>query len=142
NRAARRMNKTVGIVPDKMLAGLLCYDWPGNVRELQNVMERAVILYSRGEWRFPLDDVKLLTHTRAEQHRTLADAERQHIIDALRGCRGVVGGRNGAAVRLGLPRTTLMAKMTRLGINLCDSELPFERADPPIRYRFPGAIET
>jgi DNA-binding NtrC family response regulator len=121
------------------------YDWPGNVRELQNVMERAVILYSRGEWRFTVDDLNPATQQRKDQEQTLVEAERQHIVTALRRSRGVVSGRNGAAVRLGLPRTTLMAKMKRLGINLSDSQLPFDAdgsIDPPIRYRFPGFGET
>jgi formate hydrogenlyase transcriptional activator len=144
-RAARRMNKEVGIVPDRMMAWFMRYDWPGNVRELQNVIERAVILYSRGEWEFTADNLKPAIQTCEEQPPTLADAERHHIIGALRNCRGVIGGRNGAAVRLGLPRTTLMAKMKRLGINLSDSQLPFNAnvsIAPPIHYRFLDDSET
>ena len=142
--AARKMNKEVGIVPDKMLDSLMRYDWPGNVRELQNVIERAVILSSPGEWRFTADNLKPATLAREEQQQTLADAERHHITTALRLCRGVIGGRNGAAVHLGLPRTTLMAKMKRLGINLSDSQLPFDAnrsADPPSRYSFANSVK-
>jgi formate hydrogenlyase transcriptional activator len=144
-RVARRMSKEVGIVPEKMMAWLVRYDWPGNVRELQNVMERAVIQYSSGEWRFTVDNVTPVTQVREEEQLTLIEMERQHIITALRHCRGVIAGRNGAAVRLGLPRTTVMAKMKRLGINLSESQFRFDgdgRVDPPIRYRFPDFVKT
>jgi transcriptional regulator of acetoin/glycerol metabolism len=139
------MNKTVGIVPDKTVDWLVGYEWPGNVRELQNVIERAVILYSRGEWRFTVGDLRPATQQREDRQQTLVEAERRHIVNALRHSRGVISGRNGAAVRLGLPRTTLMAKMKRLGISLSDSELRFDASgsiDAPIRYRFPGSVET
>jgi formate hydrogenlyase transcriptional activator len=144
-RAARHINKEVGIVPDRMMAWLVRYDWPGNVRELQNVLERAVILYSRGEWEFTVDNLKPVMQTCEEQPATLADAERHHIIAALKHARGVIGGRNGAAVQLGLPRTTLMAKMKRLGINLSDSQLPFNAkvsTAPPIHHHFSDDSET
>jgi formate hydrogenlyase transcriptional activator len=58
---------------------------------------------------------------------TLEEAERSHILRALLQTEGVVGGPNGAAARLGLPRTTLIAKMRRLGIG------PFEKSSPPAR---------
>jgi formate hydrogenlyase transcriptional activator len=140
SRASRRMNKEVGVVPEEAMASLVRYDWPGNARQLQNVVERAVIMYSRGEWNFTLDKVRPATANGGERLRvTLADAERQHILGALRDCRGIVGGRNGAAVRLGLPRTTLLAKMRRMGINLADALLQLEADasnDPPVRYTF------
>jgi formate hydrogenlyase transcriptional activator len=140
NHAARRMNKEVGIVPDKMMAWLMRHDWPGNVRELQNVVERSVIMYSRDEWHFTLDKVNPAGADCGERLRaTLAYVEREHILGAIRDCRGIVGGRNGAAVRLGLPRTTLLAKMKRIGINLADSQLQFEADspnDPPVQYTF------
>jgi transcriptional regulator with PAS, ATPase and Fis domain len=61
SRSSRRMDKEVGDVPDEVMALLMRYDWPGNARELQNVVERAVIMYSRGEWHFTLDQVRPVT---------------------------------------------------------------------------------
>ena len=136
-RSSRRMNKDVGMVPDYLMAALTGYYWPGNVRELQNVVERAVITYSPGEWHFTVDKVRpVMADDGGLLRATLADVERQHILGVLRDCHGVVGGRNGAAVRLGLPRTTLMAKMKRVGIDIsnplfrCESDGP---NDSPLR---------
>ena len=140
SNASRRMNKEVGVIPDEIMTSLVNYDWPGNVRELQNVVERAVVTFSRGEWRFTLDNVRPATPSCDERLRTtLADVERQHIIEVLRDCHGIVGGRNGAAARLGLPRTTLLAKMKRTGINLSDALFQFtsdEAGKPLLRYTF------
>src|SRR5262249_28292694 len=97
------------------------------------------------DWRFTADNLTPTTLEQKGQQHSLADAERNHITTALRLCRGVIGGRNGAAVRLGLPRTTLMAKMKRLGISLSDSHLTFVydgSIDPLTHYRFSDDIET
>ena len=91
------------------------HTWPGNVRELQNFIERSVILSKGPVLNGSLSD---LTYTaRASAPVTLEDAERSHILRMLQQTDGVVGGPNGAAARLGLHRTTLIAKMNRLGIN-------------------------
>ena len=53
--------------------------------------------------------------------RTLADAERELILGVLKETDGKIGGPSGAARRLGLPRTTLVHKMRKLGIETCRS---------------------
>ena len=92
------------------------YNWPGNIRHLQNFIERSVVLTRGTELRAPVAE---LTNGELPDNgaRTLADADRAHIIATLRETNCVVGGRNGAAARLGLQRTTLIAKMRRLGIS-------------------------
>jgi len=87
--------------------------WPGNIRELQNVIERAVVSTSGRALRLPNADPQTRPSVTV---LTLADAERAHILAALRETNGVVGGWNGAAARLGVSRTTLIAKMQRLGL--------------------------
>jgi formate hydrogenlyase transcriptional activator len=116
-RASRRMRKEVHFLTDETMQAFLEYSWPGNVRELQNVIERAVILSSDGELRIPWDCLEALPlAVPPERQRTLAEAEGEHIRSALRATRGVVGGKSGAAARLGIPRTTLLAKMQKLRI--------------------------
>ena len=111
---AARMCKRITAISSDFMEDLLNHSWPGNVRELQNFIERSVIL-SNGE---------VLTGSPPKVRSndctpiTLEDAERSHIIETLQQTDGVVGGRNGAAAQLGLPRTTLISKMKRLGINL------------------------
>jgi formate hydrogenlyase transcriptional activator len=91
------------------------HHWPGNIRELQNFIERSLIMASGSVLRPRLEE---LTPPQAQPLvRTLADAERAHILATLRETNGVVGGSGGAAARLGLPRTTLIAKMQELGLS-------------------------
>jgi formate hydrogenlyase transcriptional activator len=114
---SHRMNKRVEAIPDEVIEILKHHDWPGNVRELQNFVERGVILSTGSVFRPPLEDLKHWSkRSSPETSRTLAEAERQHILEALDESNWVVGGRSGAAARLGLPRTTLVYKMRRLGI--------------------------
>jgi len=110
------MRKQIEHIPDEVMTALVRYDWPGNVRELQNFIERSVILTRGAELRAPIAE---LTNQKAPNWvlRTLADAERAHIIATLQKTNWVVGGKSGAASRLGLNRTTLIAKMRRLGIS-------------------------
>ena len=104
------------------MAALVRHSWPGNVRELQNLIERSVILTSGVVLSGSMHE---LTYTRQQDSKsaklstpvTLKQAESSHILETLQQTRGVIGGRNGAAVRLGLPRTTLISKMQRLGIS-------------------------
>jgi formate hydrogenlyase transcriptional activator len=114
---ADRMNKEIDEIPDNVMDFLQQHSWPGNIRELQNFIERAVILSSGPVLCAPLGDLRgsAGAHTPAAS-RTLADAERNHILEVLRQVDWVVGGRRGAAVRLGLPRTTLLHRMHKLGI--------------------------
>jgi formate hydrogenlyase transcriptional activator len=114
---AERMNKEIDIVPQEVMENFKRHSWPGNIRELQNVIERAVILSSGPVLNAPLDYLKPLPEARpATTGLTLMDAERAHILEVLRQVDWVVGGRRGAAVRLGLPRTTLLHRMHKLGI--------------------------
>lgn len=114
---AQRMNKQIDVIPENALETLKNYAWPGNIRELQNVIERAVILSHSGVLCAPLHDLKTSTDAPSlTKPSTLADAERAHILNVLQDVDWVVGGRRGAAVRLGLPRTTLLHRMHKLGI--------------------------
>jgi formate hydrogenlyase transcriptional activator len=115
---ADRMRKPIKAISEEFMAGLERHPWPGNIRELQNFVERSVIL-STG----PVLNGSLSKLTCTIQQAallapvTLEQAERSHILQTLLETEGVLGGRNGAAARLGLPRTTLISKMKRLGLN-------------------------
>jgi transcriptional regulator with GAF, ATPase, and Fis domain len=114
DRYATGMAKRIKKIPSDGMEALMCHPWPGNIRELQNFIERAVILTNSDVLRlppfpshmpFPIEPV------------TLADAERDHILNALRETNWVVGGAAGAAARLGLKRTTLLSKMRKRGVS-------------------------
>lgn len=112
---ARHMNKRIEkILPDDMDA-LVHHGWPGNVRELQNVVERSVVV-SSGEV-LALSRPAESKRTDSLGIRTLAEVEREHILQVLQHADWVLGGPSGAAVRLGVKRTTLLYKMRRLGID-------------------------
>jgi len=112
---AARTRKPITGVSDDFMAALARHSWPGNVRELQNFIERSVILCKGPLLNGPLP--VLVCPSKASAPVTLEEAERSHILQTLERTDGVVGGPNGAAARLGLPRTTLIAKMSRLGID-------------------------
>lgn len=116
---ARRMNKTIEHTPADTMAALVRYDWPGNIRELQNFIERAVILSPHSVLRAPVAELESIdTHrSRNVAINGLAEVERDHIVRALEASGGVIGGRNGAAERLGMKRTSLLYRMQKLGIN-------------------------
>ena len=116
---ARRMNKSITSVPQKTMDGLMGWDWPGNVRELENFIERSVILTQGSVLVSPLGELKPMSKTAAEKSldESLQAAEREHILRALRESHGQIGGLRGAAMRLGLKRTTLQSKLKHLGIN-------------------------
>ncbi len=116
---ARRMNKRIEEVPSETMDALVQYRWPGNVRELQNFIERAVILSPHTVLRAPTSE---LEPVRAHQGPSmtfsgLEEMERDHIFRALKASNWIVGGRNGAAERLGMKRTSLVYKMRKLGIH-------------------------
>jgi formate hydrogenlyase transcriptional activator len=113
---AQRQGKVVDCVPDEAMAAIEGYSWPGNIRELQNFIERSVILTRGAELRAPIAE---LTMSELQDHdiRTLEDANRAHIKAMLDETKWVVGGPNGAAARLGMHRTTLIARMQKLGIS-------------------------
>jgi len=116
---AHELHKDSVHIPAEAMEALVRYDWPGNVRELQNVIERAVILATNGVLR-PIvpEQSPVVCHATAVAPRsqTLDDAMRAHIVDVLRSTNWVVGGPHGAATRLGVKRTTLAARMEKLGI--------------------------
>jgi formate hydrogenlyase transcriptional activator len=112
---AARMNKPIKAVSEEFMGTLVRHSWPGNVRELQNFIERSVILSTGAVLTSSLPEVTGTLKLSAAV--TLEQAERSHIIQTLQQTNGVIGGRNGAAARLGLARTTLIAKIQRLGIN-------------------------
>src|SRR5713101_4224259 len=112
---AARMHKRITAISEEFMGAVVRHSWPGNVRELQNIIERSVILSTGAVLRGSLPE---LTGTlKLSGAVTLEEAERSHIIQTLLQTEGVVGGRDGAAARLGLPRTTLIAKMKGLGVD-------------------------
>jgi transcriptional regulator with GAF, ATPase, and Fis domain len=114
---AARMNKNIEVIPDEVMKSLRLHDWPGNIRELQNLIERAVILSDGPVLRPPLSELRTVVRSpETASVRTLAEAERDHIVEALQHSRGVISGHNGAAARLGMKRTTLQYRMRKLGI--------------------------
>ena len=113
---ARRMNKRIESIPAETLDALTRYHWPGNVRELENLIERAVILSAGPALRVPLAELKPPAETATEGLVTLEAAERQHILRALEETNWVLGGPRGAATRLGMKRTTLQSRMSKLKI--------------------------
>jgi formate hydrogenlyase transcriptional activator len=119
------MDKQIDRIPEETLRALSSYSWPGNVRELQNLIERAVIRSNDGVLQNPLPISKLNNHLPISKktpgaavgsQNTLMDSTRAAILQALNAAGWVVGGSGGAAARLGLKRTTLLAKMKKLGI--------------------------
>jgi formate hydrogenlyase transcriptional activator len=113
----RRVGRQIDHIPPETMLALTSHDWPGNIRELQNLIERAVILSEDGVLPNPL-------LTAGTQHidvhptpKTLIDSERALILRTLEAVGWVIGGRDGAAARLGLKRTTLIYKMQRHGLS-------------------------
>jgi formate hydrogenlyase transcriptional activator len=113
---AARLNKPIDLIPDEVVAVLNAHDWPGNIRELQNSIERAVLFSPGSVLRLPLDLKQTVKQSSESASRTLADADREHILETLKQADWLIGGQDGAANRLGLPRTTLIYKMRKLGI--------------------------
>jgi formate hydrogenlyase transcriptional activator len=113
-----RLNKLIDSIPDDVVEVLKAHDWPGNIRELQNCMERAVLFSPGSVLRLPLDLKQTVKQSSESAARTLADADREHILETLQQANWLIGGQDGAANRLGLPRTTLIYKMRKLGIEV------------------------
>lgn len=134
SRSARRMKKRIDTISAETVARLQAYDWPGNIRELENLMERAVILTQGDELQVSFAEMGLqakpaATDVSQRPHvgqpaaerasggsGSLEAIEREHILRVLNETEWVVSGPNGAAARLGLKRTTLQARMKKLGI--------------------------
>jgi formate hydrogenlyase transcriptional activator len=129
---ARRMGKRIETIPTATMDALVRYSWPGNVRELQNVIERAVILSPGPTLQVPLSDLKSIDEMTPHPAVTLADAEREHILGALRQSGWVLSGPTGAAALLGMARSTLQWKMKKLGICRPESSGDaFQHRSPP-----------
>ena len=138
---SRRMNRKFETVSTETLNALCQYGWPGNIRELQNVIERAVILSTGPILKVPLTELRSTTTSVREEPRSkpakrkpvrsiLAEVDRNQIIQALQETGGRVGGRDGAAARLGLKRTTFITRMKKLDIDRNPvSELKMDSTD-------------
>jgi formate hydrogenlyase transcriptional activator len=133
---AERMHKDIDGVPDDVMDTLCLHDWPGNIRELQNFMERSVVLTAGGLLQAPLAELTRMAPLMPDEAKgTLAELERAYIAETLRKTNWVVGGRAGAAAKLGLPRTTLISRMQKLGI------LRERLAREPVSKRIPPDSE-
>jgi transcriptional regulator with GAF, ATPase, and Fis domain len=138
-RSARKLGKSIRSIDPEALRRLEAYPWPGNVRELQNVIERSVIVCESetltldSSWRennTAPDEPNADSRSAEPESRslesvsehessgapTLAEVQRGAILRALRSCNGMIGGPRGAAAQLGLKRTTLQARMKKLGL--------------------------
>jgi formate hydrogenlyase transcriptional activator len=144
---ARQQSKAIDAVPEEVMTALARRDWPGNIRELQNVIEHGVIMttgrvlsrrttecLAPADTQSPVPTVSVPSVSETLGIRTLVDAERAHIAAVLRETNGLVGGPHGAAAQLGVPRTTLIAKMQRLGISKARnrSMAPAQRLAPAV----------
>ncbi|NDL64049.1 sigma 54-interacting transcriptional regulator [Acerihabitans arboris] len=129
-KIARRMNRAIDSIPGDSLRQLSEFPWPGNVRELENVIERAVILTRGTTLNLRLDELQHASPAPEVPRPTAPpskkpnaappendEAERKRIIHALREANGIVAGPRGAAMKLGVKRTTLLSRMQRLGIS-------------------------
>jgi formate hydrogenlyase transcriptional activator len=120
---SRRMGRQVDSIPPETMASFQWYSWPGNIRELQNLVERAVILSRDGVLPNPLQKTQtsatiLSSNAQSSSSSmTLEDSDRALIAETLEQAGWIVGGPHGAAAKLGLKRTTLLAKMRRMGIS-------------------------
>ncbi|MGA2986430.1 MAG: sigma 54-interacting transcriptional regulator [Terriglobia bacterium] len=134
-RFSREMGKRIETIPCEVMEVLKLYDWPGNIRELENIIKRTVIMSTGPALRPQFGDLKRLPgQTSPAAKRTLAEAQRDHIVEVLRDTRWVLGGGDGAAARLGMPRTTLVYRMRKLGIAR-------EPGSKPFRSRLSGLPE-
>jgi transcriptional regulator of acetoin/glycerol metabolism len=114
------MKKKITTISPSVMQDLMKWQWPGNIRELQNFLYRAVILSRGPALEVPLAELTNIPKRGRPQVTTLEDAEREHIVRALREAKGLIGTPQGAAAKLGLKRTTLHAKMRKLGITRRD----------------------
>jgi formate hydrogenlyase transcriptional activator len=114
---SQRMNKHIAWIPIEVMEALIGHSWPGNVRELQNFIERSVILTDGNTLRLPVGGLGQTAEIDSSEPITLEEAERHHIRRTLEQTHWVVGGPRGAALRLGLKRSTLYWRMQKLGIS-------------------------
>jgi formate hydrogenlyase transcriptional activator len=125
----RRMGKTIETIPSETMDTLVRYQWPGNIRELQNVIERAVILTPGSVLNVAFGELANRSAQPSapssgvpnDMQSVLDQTERRHIIQALEHANWVIAGPNGAAARLGMKRSTLQARMQKLGVQITRS---------------------
>jgi formate hydrogenlyase transcriptional activator len=116
-RLNQRLGKRVDHVPEELLDKLARQPWPGNVRELQNFVERALITSAGNTLSPRASELRALAlKAKLAGPISLSEVERAHIERILMETNWTVSGRDGAAARLGLPRTTLISRMQKLGI--------------------------
>jgi formate hydrogenlyase transcriptional activator len=114
------MQKRIQSISKAAMEALVNTDWPGNIRELENFIERCVILTQGDELNVPCTELKRSAGIVVPVASSFQDAERHVIVDALKTASGKIGGKGGAAERLGLKRTTLQNKMRKLDIARAD----------------------
>jgi formate hydrogenlyase transcriptional activator len=131
---ARRMNRAIDTIPSETMEALVHHQWPGNIRELQNLIERSVILSKGPVLQVPLSGLNSRNGAspNGAGRRTLEEAGRELILQTLEATGWRIGGPKGAAVMLGLNRTTLMFRMRKLGI-----QRPFRHAASPGSFMTP-----
>jgi formate hydrogenlyase transcriptional activator len=134
---AREMGKQIDTIPESTIQKLQRWSWPGNVRELENLIERSVILTTNN----------VLAVTLPQKMSDVIDAatvvsnfeEQERILRTLQETKGRISGPNGAALRLGVKRSTLLDRMKKFGINPRDVKIKYGVSDEPApkaRYAF------
>jgi transcriptional regulator with GAF, ATPase, and Fis domain len=113
---AAKMNRVIDKIPTETMKALVSWQWPGNVRELENFIERSVILSRGPGLRAPVNEL-VVELAETTGGATLEEVEREYILKVFRETGGVVSA---TATRLGVPRTTLNAMMTKLGLSRAD----------------------
>ncbi|MCI0601547.1 Fis family transcriptional regulator, partial [bacterium] len=113
---ARRLKKQIDSISSAAMQSLMNYHWPGNIRELEHFIERAVIVTRGSVLDIALPELLPKNAVSNASSATLEESERQHILQALKDSHWVIGGPAGAAARLAIKRTTLQARMRKLGI--------------------------
>jgi formate hydrogenlyase transcriptional activator len=135
---ARQMGKQIDTIPESTIQKLQRWSWPGNVRELENLIERSVILTSGSVLSVTLP--KKMTEA-IDAASVVGDFEEQErIMRILQETKGRISGPNGAALRLGVKRSTLLDRMKKFGINPRDVKIKYGVSDdevvPKSRYAF------
>jgi formate hydrogenlyase transcriptional activator len=143
---SERNNRIIDTILSETMEALTRYHWPGNIRELQNVVERAVIVTRGATLAVSLDDLKPDPRLQPNQscenlHEMLSETERIQILRALESSNWVISGPNGAAARLAIRRTTLQARMRKLGIRLSRTSVSEKVLEWPVRNQAKANVE-
>jgi formate hydrogenlyase transcriptional activator len=120
SRYATEWKKPIDTIPAEAMNALESWNWPGNIRELQNFVQRCVILTDSSVLAVPVDE--LVGRANMPSGKMSEAAERQLILQALKEASGVIGGASGAAMRMGMKRTTFYSKMKKLKISPGNTE--------------------